>query len=307
MSKAPKVTIAMPVYNGSDHIEDAIRSILSQSWQDLELIITDNVSTDRTPEIVNDYVQSDSRVRYFLNERNLGAAANYNRGYDHARGEYLKWHAHDDTLSEDFIARCVEALDADPELSVVHGKTVGIDANSQPSPLVGTETPSIMSDDAIERFSMLLRHTPDCFPIFGLMRKSALEKSTIHRPYYGSDRGLLAEMALLGKMLIIEDIEFKNREHQNRSVNLSTNAQRALWNNGDAKRIGAAEQLNLVRHLWELAGRHSASVPSMRLRGKIIGFSLQPKRVGRLLQELVELVAPGTTHRVKKLTRASTS
>ena len=91
-----KVTIGIPVYNGEDFLEKAVDSLLSQTYEDFELIISDNASTDRTEEICRRYAAQDPRVKYVRNTENLGAAKNYNQLVDMAKGEYFKWAAHDD-------------------------------------------------------------------------------------------------------------------------------------------------------------------------------------------------------------------
>src|SRR5215831_17134423 len=101
----PVATIGIPVYNGEAYLEEAIRSALAQTADDLEVVISDNASTDRTAEICNDYAQQDSRVRYFRNPRNLGAAPNYNIVLANARGRYFKWLAHDDRISPSYVAK----------------------------------------------------------------------------------------------------------------------------------------------------------------------------------------------------------
>ena len=72
----PRVSIGLPVYNGENYLQDAMRSVLDQTFDDLELIVSDNASTDRSAEIAQDLAAADRRVRYFRNERNLGAAPN---------------------------------------------------------------------------------------------------------------------------------------------------------------------------------------------------------------------------------------
>ena len=111
----PRVSIGLPVFNGERYLARAIESVLGQDFRDLELIVCDNASTDRTPEICAAYARRDARVRYFRNPRNLGAGPNYDRCFRLARGEYFKWAAHDDRLAPDYLSRTVAALDAAPE------------------------------------------------------------------------------------------------------------------------------------------------------------------------------------------------
>ena len=84
-AEVPLVSVGVPVFNGEAFLEDAIRSVLAQTLDDLELILCDNASQDRTAEICSDYAARDPRVRYFRNPGNLGAAANYNLAFSHAR------------------------------------------------------------------------------------------------------------------------------------------------------------------------------------------------------------------------------
>jgi len=104
----PTVTLGMPVFNGENFIKEAIDSILAQTFTDFELIITDNASTDATAAIVAEYVNADPRVQYIHNGKNIGAAANYNVSYNMARGKYMKWCAHDDRISPNFLEECVK-------------------------------------------------------------------------------------------------------------------------------------------------------------------------------------------------------
>ena len=99
----PRVSIGMPVYNGEKYLEEAIQSILAQTYSDFELVISDNASTDKTQEICLEYAARDSRVRYHRNEKNLGAAPNYNRTFELSTGQYFKWADYDDLLAEEFL------------------------------------------------------------------------------------------------------------------------------------------------------------------------------------------------------------
>jgi glycosyltransferase involved in cell wall biosynthesis len=112
----PRVSMGMPVYNGEKYIEEAIESILAQTYIDFELIISDNASTDRTQEICQGYADHDERIRYYRNPTNLGAAPNYNRTFQLSSGEYFKWAEDDDLIATDFLVKCVEVLDQDPNI-----------------------------------------------------------------------------------------------------------------------------------------------------------------------------------------------
>ena len=92
----PLVSIGMPVYNGERFIRQALDSLLAQDCENFELIISDNASADGTQEICLEYAAQDGRIRYYRNENNLGALANFNRVLGLAQGPYFMWAAHDD-------------------------------------------------------------------------------------------------------------------------------------------------------------------------------------------------------------------
>ena len=122
MSCKPRVTIGMPVYNGAALVGAALESILAQTLTDFELIISDNASTDATAEVCRSYAAKDRRIRYYRNEKNLGAAPNFNRVVELATNgvPYFKWAAHDDVIAPTFLEKCARVLDAAPQ-SVVAG------------------------------------------------------------------------------------------------------------------------------------------------------------------------------------------
>ena len=93
----PRVSIGLPVYNGERFLPQALDSILAQTFEDFELIISDNASTDTTEEICRTYATQDQRIHYHRHEQNRGAAWNFNYIVPLARGEYFKWAADDDS------------------------------------------------------------------------------------------------------------------------------------------------------------------------------------------------------------------
>jgi len=109
----PVVSVCIPCYEGAKFIRTAIESVLAQSFEDFELIIIDNCSTDDTEAIVGTY--NDQRIRFLRNDRNLGPEGNWNRCLAEARGRYFKLLPHDDILAPQCLARQVDVLEADTE------------------------------------------------------------------------------------------------------------------------------------------------------------------------------------------------
>ena len=123
----PLVSVGVPAFNGEPYVEETLDCILGQTYSNLEILISDNASCDRTGEICRRFAETDPRVRYRRNERNLGAAANYNQVFRMASGKYFKWAAVDDLLSSDFIERCVEVLETRDDAVLCYPKTTIID------------------------------------------------------------------------------------------------------------------------------------------------------------------------------------
>ncbi|WP_072061632.1 glycosyltransferase family 2 protein [Synechococcus sp. GFB01] len=102
----------MPVFNGEYTISYALDSILEQEFTDFEIHISDNHSTDRTPEIIKEYMAKDSRIRYFRQPRNIGAYKNFEYVLSLSRGKYFMWAAADDWRSPNFLGECVKLLES---------------------------------------------------------------------------------------------------------------------------------------------------------------------------------------------------
>lgn len=115
----PKVSVLIPAYNYGRYLAETIESALNQTFEDFELLVVDNASTDDTADVVNRFRAKDSRVRYIVNGANIGMFRNYNEALLHARGEYIKFLNADDKFHPQILEKFVEVLDADPSVSLV--------------------------------------------------------------------------------------------------------------------------------------------------------------------------------------------
>jgi glycosyltransferase involved in cell wall biosynthesis len=130
---APRVSIGVPVYNGADGLAEALECLCKQTLRDIEIIISDNASTDATPEICEHFAR-DPRVRYVRQRSPIPVTDNFNFVLREARGPYFMWAAHDDVRDPDFIERLVAALDRHPRAILAFGDVVEI-VNAVPRPL----------------------------------------------------------------------------------------------------------------------------------------------------------------------------
>ena len=209
----PRVSIGLPVYNGEKYIVEALDSIVSQTFADFELVISDNASTDATARICEGYASRDGRIVYHRNEANMGAAWNYNRVFSLSRGEYFKWASHDDRCAPVFIERCVAALDANPDVVISFPRTTVIDAGGDTIEMEEDDLP-LDSPDVVRRFAGCLSPMKLCHNvIFGLMRRGVLAKTRLIGTYLASDRCLVAELSLYGPFEEIPERLFYRRKH----------------------------------------------------------------------------------------------
>lgn len=123
----PRVSIGMPVWNGEAFIRQGIESLLGQSMGDFELIISDNASTDGTPEICKEYSAQDSRIRYSRTDRNAGLQANFARVLDLALAPYFMWGCPDDLWDRTYVAKMVDVLDHDESVVLAGSNAASID------------------------------------------------------------------------------------------------------------------------------------------------------------------------------------
>ncbi len=282
----PLVSIGLPVFNGEAFLEVAIRAAMTQTFEDFELILCDNASTDGTREICEEWSAKDARVRWARSEVHTGAAGNFNRAFGLGRGRYFRWAAHDDLTEPTYLERCVEMLQSDNDIVLAHSQMVEIDEQARVIrdldwPIKGADHP-----DPAKRFAGAIALDHGCFDVFGLIRTSALAKTSLIAPYLGSDRVLLAELALQGRLKRVDEVLFQSREHPQRSIRMRSEAAREQWfaaGRPNAKFRPNWRRLSAVRHAVSQA---ELTLPErLRCQAEITKWAL--KQRGSLYRELV--------------------
>jgi glycosyltransferase involved in cell wall biosynthesis len=217
------------VYNGERYLRKTLDSLLSQTYPDFEVIISDNASSDGTQEVCEEYAARDRRIRYHRNGQNLGAARNFNCVFERSRGEYFKWAAHDDLCAPRFLSSCVQALEDDPNAVLSFSKMEVIDEDGRNLRQPEYEFDA-SSGEAHERFRAVVLRRHGCESVFGVVRASILEATPLIGNYIASDRVLLSELALRGRFQRVEEPLFLHRDHPGRSVKfLHLHAKATVW------------------------------------------------------------------------------
>jgi len=228
--RTPRVSIGLPLYNADKYLAKALDSILAQTYTDFELVISDNHSNDHTQDICMKYARTDHRIKYHRNKKNLGAAPNHNLVFKLANGDYFKWAGYDDILSPDFLIKCVDILDNNPDVVLCMSNTAFIDEHGHYLGKYDYKADAT-SMHPHKRFQNFVLHNESGDYVYGLMRASAVEKTSLHGSYPSSDLVFLAELTLYGQYHVIPEPLFHRRIHPAQSTKgiFHTERSRVLW------------------------------------------------------------------------------
>ena len=205
---SPMVSIGVPIYNEGRFLEESLLSLTSQSYETLEIIISDNASTDSTEEICRRLCSRDKRIRYFRSESNQGATANFKRVLDLAQGRYFMWASGHDLWSPNFVSECVRLLECEPNAVIAFGSCAWIDASGQPMDRASGWTDTRGMDWVGRFFSVFWGNM---HPILGLMRLEVLKRIRF-LSCAGTDLIMLSELALLGDFVHATLASWSRRE-----------------------------------------------------------------------------------------------
>jgi glycosyltransferase involved in cell wall biosynthesis len=149
---SPRVSVCIPVYNGEPHVAEAVRSVLQSTYDDFELVVVDQQSTDRTVELVSAF--EDDRIRLVHNTETKGVVANWNRAIEECRGELVKMVCADDAIAPTCIEKQVAALDEHPSAVMAACRRSVVDENGKvvfEGRGLGGMKGLVRGDDAISR------------------------------------------------------------------------------------------------------------------------------------------------------------
>jgi glycosyltransferase involved in cell wall biosynthesis len=211
MNRNHRLTIGLPVYNGEDFLTESLESLLGQTYDDFELIISDNASTDRTAEICKQYAKVDSRIRYIRQDYNIGLVRNEQFVMRQAAGELFKLAAHDDLYARDLLKKCIEALDAHPKVVVAHCWEARIDAQGSVVEAMKYSA-AVDRPQTPERFHSMLFDGWDDYT-YGVMRTEVLLRTHLCGSYHMADRSINVELSLYGPFYLVPEWLYFRREH----------------------------------------------------------------------------------------------
>src|SRR4029077_1343499 len=248
MNSRPLVSIGVPLYNSDRYLVEALDSLLAQDYPNLEVIISDNGSTDATESICRAYAARDDRIKYHRTETNYGAVWNFNRVAELANGDFFMWAAHDDNRAPTFVSRCVEAFDARPEAVLCCSEVGFIDETGRPiERWFDVHLPTGKRQRARVREIAHARYWLD---FYGLIRRSALAKIRPAQPVWGFDVVIGMELCLLAQMLLVPERLFFYRLYPQKTTQRVASTLGPASGSGPVPVNWSAMTLELARAVW---------------------------------------------------------
>lgn len=236
---APRVTIGIPTFNRAATLERAVESCRAQSYPNLEIVISDNASTDGTAELCAHWRRADPAVRVIRQLRNIGRDPNFAAVLRAASGELFMWLSDDDWLDPTYVAACARELIANPAYAMVGGVARYVDAAG--AELLVEGAPPLDHDDAGDRVLAYLRTVNLNGTYYGLMRREQVFLAEYPMTLAG-DWYFVAQVAAQGPIVTLADVAV------HRSLVGSSSDMRRL-----ASSFGVAGHWGEDIHLWALA------------------------------------------------------
>ena len=212
MTPAPTIRVGMPVYNEVRFVGQAIDAVLKQDYSDLELIISDNSSTDGTREICEQYAKADERVTYIRHDENRGAAWNFAYVFHGCKTPYFMWAGSHDLINRSLISKCLPVLENDNETAVAYPQTQVINGSGDVIIERTQDAIDTRGEGLVRRVSHIVKGLSRCDMLYGVFRTEILRKCRLGIVCRGTDHVLLMETSLHGAIAYIPEVLFVRRE-----------------------------------------------------------------------------------------------
>lgn len=198
----PLVTVGIPTYNRASTLGRAIESVLGQDYPHIEVVISDNASTDETQAICKEFQEADNRVRYIRQLSNQGATANFNQVLQQASGDFFMWLGDDDWLDRGYISNCIRILLEEPDKSLICGQARYFREGKF---VYEGRKLDLLQDSGRERMLAYYRQVEGNETFYGVMRRKDLSRVALQNTM-GGDWLLIATIAFMGKVITLENI-----------------------------------------------------------------------------------------------------
>jgi glycosyltransferase involved in cell wall biosynthesis len=261
----PRTIIGLPVYNGEKYIRAAIESHLGQSYADFHLVISDNGSTDKTPDICAEYASRDERVKLLRSVENRGILWNHRRVMESISGatRYFRWAGADDLLEPGLLQAMVDLLDERSDVEAVMPATKNIGEQGE---FIGSmeRTLDLQSSDVLDRAFKILTASYQHVVAYGLLRATSLRVMRTGPNYVGWDPIFIWEIALRGKVFQLTEPALLRRFHKGSISRVKTVKEMRKWVEPNAQ-----AGMNFPHWTWEFERLRSLFSCPLSARDKL--------------------------------------
>lgn len=205
MSAKPLVSIGMPIYNDALWLRNALDHALAQDYQNLDIVLADDGSTDGSREICREYAARDGRIRLFENKHNLGSWGNHRFVFDVSQGDFFAWGSGHDYFESTYISALFEILAANPTLVQCCPKPLFHKDGETFTPPGTLDTRGLPPSERVKRLMDFRLSGGSMYVFHGLYRSEFLSKVEIGRDVVSADEIMLAELSFLGEILQIDE------------------------------------------------------------------------------------------------------
>lgn len=252
----PLVSICIPTYNRADKLERAVRSAQNSTHENIEIIISDNASSDHTEAACKRLARTDSRILYFRNESNIGAAKNFEYARSRANGKYFMWLGDDDRICNLYVEKCIAALELDSSLAVASGAAIFMIDGKQHRTAKQIKTKNPIA--ALRTLKYLLSVTDNSI-FYGIFRREHTIDAKIG-DFLAGDWAFMVDVLDSGKADVVEDAKiFRDAEKSTsssiRNIVESINAPAWHW-----RYPWIAMACNISKHDWARNNRSTARI-----------------------------------------------
>jgi glycosyltransferase involved in cell wall biosynthesis len=201
-SEGPTVTLGVPTFNGAATLVATIQQLAGQDFQSIEILISDNCSTDDTRRVGEELAAAFEDVRYRRLDSHVAAHRNFGEVLRHARGRYFMWASDHDFWSPTFVSECVAALDKNEAAVLAIPAARWVDAAGTAFEEI-PPLPDLRGRRPAERVMALVWTLENCYPIYGMFRTPAIRRlyGDGNRYPVGFDASVLSDAAALGEFV----------------------------------------------------------------------------------------------------------
>jgi glycosyltransferase involved in cell wall biosynthesis len=225
------VSIGLPVRNAGERVADVVESVLAQDYGNVELVISDNCSTDDTEEVCRSLAARDDRIVYHRQPRNVGLFNNFVQTIELAKGGFFRWIGDDDRLAPTFASRCLREFAQDSRLLLVTTQIeyLGPDGRTHTAPCHPT---AMGSADPVDRLAELLRLLNESHllidPLYGMVRRAQVA-AIPRRNMVREDEVFAAKLALAGPWGHVPEVLARRGWKQDRIKDIARRLDVPVW------------------------------------------------------------------------------